>query len=414
MSLNDCGLRAVRDSLTSSVDRGNASVYDILDDEIQPVKASTSLTPTQQFIVVSIVCVSQTPKTVGNRLFFIDGKAGCGKTYTLNALIRALEADGMRVLTTASTGIAAILLKMAERRISRYAVECAERLLRDVASAEHDHLPFGGVVMVLGGDWTFVLSENMRLHSDDRAHGDWLISVGEGNNFCDDDWMYTSTVLDNPELLANMALLTVRNCDAEELNQIVLRKLPGAPVELIGIDTPATEEDGAAGLPCDNEYFHRLTPSGLPPYILKLKPGCIAMLLRNLDVSAQLCNGTRLVVLSIMCEGKLLYCRNLCTGNFCFITRMRLDYSDDKTGIAFCRFQFPVRLSFCITINKSQGQTFDKVGVILRTPSFAHGSTYVALSRSRTKGGLKVTRNWGASVPLAPKIRNIVYRELFR
>ncbi|RCN26264.1 hypothetical protein ANCCAN_28010, partial [Ancylostoma caninum] len=273
MSLNDCGLRAVRDSLTSSVDRGNASVDDILEDEIQPVEASTSLTPTQQFIVDSIVCVSQTPKTVGNRLFFIDGKAGCGKTYTLNALIRALEAD-----------------------------ECAERLLRDVASAEHAHLPFGGVVMVLGGDWcqflpviqgatrqetinctfkyshlwglfrTFVLSENMRLHSDDRAHGDWLISVGEGNNFCDDgdqvelptcicmsnetaviDWMYTSTVLDNPELLANMALLTVRNCDAEELNQIVLRKLPGAPVELIGIDTPATEEDGAAGLPCDNE-----------------------------------------------------------------------------------------------------------------------------------------------------------------
>uniref|UniRef100_A0A0M3IDC3 ATP-dependent DNA helicase PIF1-like n=1 Tax=Ascaris lumbricoides TaxID=6252 RepID=A0A0M3IDC3_ASCLU len=42
-----------------------------------------------------------------------------------------------------------------------------------------------------------------------------------------------------------------------------------------------------------------------------------------------------------------------------------------------------MRLSFCMIINTSQEQTFDRVGIILRTPMFIHGQLYVALSRVR-------------------------------
>ena len=45
------------------------------------------------------------------------------------------------------------------------------------------------------------------------------------------------------------------------------------------------------------------------------------------------------------------------------------------------RLQFPVRLAFCMTINKSQGQTLKKVGVFLPAQVFAHGPLYVVLSR---------------------------------
>ncbi|KAG5530927.1 hypothetical protein RHGRI_025763 [Rhododendron griersonianum] len=45
------------------------------------------------------------------------------------------------------------------------------------------------------------------------------------------------------------------------------------------------------------------------------------------------------------------------------------------------RRQFPVRLAYAMTINKSQGQSVKFVGVDLRTPVFSHGQLYVALSR---------------------------------
>ncbi|GFW64498.1 integrase catalytic domain-containing protein [Trichonephila clavipes] len=49
--------------------------------------------------------------------------------------------------------------------------------------------------------------------------------------------------------------------------------------------------------------------------------------------------------------------------------------------IQFKRIQFPIRLAFAMTINKSQGQTMSVCGLDLRTPCFSHGQLYVACSR---------------------------------
>ena len=54
--------------------------------------------------------------------------------------------------------------------------------------------------------------------------------------------------------------------------------------------------------------------------------------------------------------------------------------------------QYPIKLACAVTIHKSQGQTFENVILDLDTGSFAHGQTYVALSRVVSLEGLYLTR----------------------
>ena len=50
--------------------------------------------------------------------------------------------------------------------------------------------------------------------------------------------------------------------------------------------------------------------------------------------------------------------------------------------------QYPIKIAWAITIHKSQGQTFDKFIVDMSTGAFAHGQTYVALSRATNFKGI--------------------------
>jgi len=79
------------------------------------------------------------------------------------------------------------------------------------------------------------------------------------------------------------------------------------------------------------------------------------------------------------------------------------------------RKQFPVRLSFSMTINKAQGQTITNVGVYLPESVFSHDQLYVALSRgisrSNTKVLVKPVKKFNQD---GVYTSNVVYKEFLR
>jgi ATP-dependent exoDNAse (exonuclease V) alpha subunit len=81
----------------------------------------------------------------------------------------------------------------------------------------------------------------------------------------------------------------------------------------------------------------------------------------------------------------------------------------------FKRTQFPLRLSFAMTVNKAQGQTIPHVGVYLLHPVFSHGQLYVALSRATMRSNVKILA--AGEMVLSKNsnetyTKNIVYKEV--
>ena len=95
-------------------------------------------------------------------------------------------------------------------------------------------------------------------------------------------------------------------------------------------------------------------------------------------------------------------------GHCKLLPRIVLSTNEGELPFILKRKQFPIRLCFAITVNKSQGQSFQIIAIDLRTPAFCHGQLYVALSRVTSLNGLQVLL-----APTASAITdNIIYPEV--
>lgn len=146
------------------------------------------------------------------------------------------------------------------------------------------------------------------------------------------------------------------------------------------------------------------------------------MLLTNLSPRDGMCNGTRFLLTRVhdhILEGRII------TGEFLGKRIMipRITSVPKNGGFPFTlrRRQFPVRVAMAMTINKSQGQSLDRVGLYLPKPCFGHGQLYVAFSRSGNppmeRAGVRVvvgdcTTQGRFDGYEGVYTRNVVYREV--
>jgi hypothetical protein len=113
------------------------------------------------------------------------------------------------------------------------------------------------------------------------------------------------------------------------------------------------------------EELHMVTPPSMPHHELLLKVGAIVLLIRNLDVASGLVNGLRLRIMQV---SQLMVRAEAITGGANIKGKVvdiaRIDFEGDfEATVRMKRTQFPLKLAFAMTINKSQGMTLRKVKI---------------------------------------------------
>ena len=161
------------------------------------------------------------------------------------------------------------------------------------------------------------------------------------------------------------------------------------------------------------EVLNGFNNNGIPPHLLKLKVGDICLVLRNLSKRHGLVTNRRVRIIGL----NLNSIRVQTLGDnpkAAIIPRIRFKFRL-PLGDSFqlMRTQFPLRLAYCMSYNKSQGQTFDgRVLLDITTPPFAHGHLYVALSRITLYSNIKVVCKMEQIFDGCPTVTNTTYTEL--
>nr|GEW38251.1 ATP-dependent DNA helicase PIF1-like [Tanacetum cinerariifolium] len=332
---------------------------------------------------------------------------GTLKMFLYKTIIARLRSEQMIVLAVVSLGIASLLLPAGRIAHSRFVIPlelmenstCAlDKTLQYILGYKNQarrNRIFGGMMVLLGGDFQQILpvipnAKRLELKKESEDEPTWIEIPKE---FLIKSWTFpieqivAETYPDftlrkgDDEYLTERAILTPRNDYADAIDENMFKKLRGAPVTYNSAD-----ENCKASTDTSDQY--------------DLYPG--------------LCNETRLIITDLaqfLIKAKILTGSHV--GDTVIIHRIVMSSTKLKWPFILKRRQIPVKPCYAMTINKSQGQSLNYVGLYLPNHVFNHGQLYVALSRVTSPDGLKILMIKDEDKEFKNHTRNIVFREAF-
>ncbi|XP_074323688.1 uncharacterized protein LOC141660598 [Apium graveolens] len=379
--------------------------------------------------------------------FFVYGSGGCGKTFLWQTLCCRLRSEHKIVLPIASCGIASVLLLRGRTAHSRFhiplkldencsaglrhgtdisellqrtdliiweeapmqhhhAFKCVDRSLRDIMSAidkSRTKKPFGGITIVFGGDFRQILPVIPK-----ASRAEVVCSTLNKSKL----WESCEVFLLKQNMRLNAGNSDLENKTIADFSKWQLAVGDGKETNISpSPDTGNDDNDFRSAFPV--EYLNSINMPCIPKHELKLKVGVVVILMRNLNQIMGLCNGTRMFVKS--CRKNSIECEILCgshVGTKHLIPRIEIIPSDTNWPFEFKRVQFPIQICYAMTINKSQGQSLDTVGLYLPKAAFSHEHIYVAISRVTRPEGLHILIDSCDSIN-TDITNNVVFEEVF-
>lgn len=385
---------------------------------------------------------------------FLTGEPGAGKTFVINQYISWLEAAGVTVAVTASTGIAATHIggltihswsgigikdmlspyeldkissnEKTSKRILKAKVlvideismlgagtlEMVEQVCRVVRQSAE---PFGGLQVIFVGDF-FQLPPITRqgevlryafeseawqrarplicyLTDQYRQEDEMLLSLLQSirlNDVNDEHFTLLSEQTEIGYPDIEPTRLYTHNADVDAVNADNLAKLPGS-----------TRKFSMVGQG-NKQLQQGLSKNCLSPELLELKEDAMVMCTKN-NFEAGYVNGTLARVVSFDPIDGLPIIKTT-EGREIKIQTTSWEVVEDKKVLASIE-QLPLRLAWAITVHKSQGMSLDAAEIDL-SKAFVFGQGYVALSRVRTLTGLKMLGMSPTALRVDPRIVN--------
>lgn len=170
--------------------------------------------------------------------------------------------------------------------------------------------------------------------------------------------------------------------------------LPGQGVQLANVDYVA-DADVVDDFLLADEALRNAHGKGVRGHILNLKVGALCMVVRNLNISDGLVNGTKVIIVAIA-HRVVTVRRPGETEHLLIQEKLEQKFKfplDTGCPVEVCRRQFPLRICYAMSAHKSQGQTIDIVGCDFRSSPFCHGLLYVTLGRVRSSEHIRILVN---------------------